>query len=274
MTADELFQLADRLAEKPRQWVESGPAADSALSSVMFLGFERALRQYSAILELLRKGLCDDGLVLVRSLYELNVNLSAVKSEEDAEKFLRFGKFQQARLIQQQLEDELTRAEREMDLRKSGEVRQRLKEHTSRLESEFGEFKLRKGGWGKSWSGESVETLAQKLARDTGAPRGQNDYWIYRLGSLFTHNDPGALLTGVNENELTADAWKELRLKRDKASRQGLAPILHEGSICFVDIVGMAGPYIQGYERQWFDDAMQNIARTVRWRHYGERLKR
>jgi hypothetical protein len=37
------------------------------------------------------------------------------------------------------------------------------------------------------------------------------------LGSLFTHNEPGALLTGVNDNRLSADAWKDLRVKRGKA---------------------------------------------------------
>jgi hypothetical protein len=86
MTPDELFQLADRLAEKPRQWVESGPAADGASSCVMFLGFERALRQYSAIVELLRRGLCDDALVLVRSLYELNepAHFHAIYGEYEA----------------------------------------------------------------------------------------------------------------------------------------------------------------------------------------------
>jgi hypothetical protein len=73
MRAAQLFELADELTEKPRSWLESGPVADGSFGCVMFLGFERALRQFSSIVELLRKGLCDDALVLVRSLYELNV---------------------------------------------------------------------------------------------------------------------------------------------------------------------------------------------------------
>ena len=81
--------------------------ADGSFSCVMFLGFERALRQYGAIVELLRRGLCDDALVLVRSLYELNVNLSALKSEEDAQKFARFGKLQQLLLEKERLNDQL-----------------------------------------------------------------------------------------------------------------------------------------------------------------------
>ena len=259
MTPDELFQLADRLAEKPRQWVESGPVADGSFGCVMFLGFERALRQYSSIIELLRKGLCDDALVLVRSLYELNVNLSAVESEEDAETFISFGRFQQARLIHQRLEDELKDAEQSGNAAEIDAAKTELNQSSFRLDTEFPEFKLPKGGWQKSWSGQNVEQLARELAQETGAPRGHSDYWIFRLGSLFTHNEPGALLTGVNDDKLTADAWKELRLKRDRASKQGLAPILHEASICFVDIVGMAGPCIHGYERPSSDDAMQRI---------------
>ncbi len=259
MTAAQIFTLADELTEKPRSWVESGPVADGSFGCVMFLGFERALRQYSSIVELLRKGLCDDALVLMRSLYELNVNLSAVESEQDAEKFLSFGKFQQARLIQQRLEDEVKDAE---DTGNAAEIKtatSKLSQLSSALDAQFAEFKLPNGKWQKGWSRKTVDGLASALARDTGAPHGQSDYWVYRLGSLFTHNEPGALLTGVNDDKLTADAWKELRLKRDKATKQGLAPILHEASICFVDIVGMAGPCIKGYERPWFDDAMQKI---------------
>jgi hypothetical protein len=63
----------------------------------------------------------------------------------------------------------------------------------------------------------------------------------------------------VNDDKLTAAAWKELRLKRDRASKQRVAEILHVASICFADIVGMAGPFIQDYQRRWFDDAMQTI---------------
>ena len=259
MTAPQLFELADELTEKPRPWVESGPAADGSFGCVMFLGFERALRQYSSIVELLRKGLCDDALVLVRSLYELNVNLSAVESEQDGEKFLKFGKFQQARLMQQRLEDELKDAEDTGSAAEIKTARSKLNQLSSALDAQFAEFRLPNGKWQKGWSRKTVDALASALARDTGAPRGQSDYWVYRLGSLFTHNEPGALLTGVNDDKLTADAWKYLRLKRDKASKQGLAPILHEASICFVDILGIAGSCIQGYERRWFDDAMQKI---------------
>jgi len=253
MTADELFQLADRLAEKPRQWVESGPAADGSFGCVMFLGFERALRQYGAIVELLQKGLCDDALVLVRSLYELNVNLSALKSEEDAQKFVRFAKLQQLLLEKERLNDQLQ--DSSSYIAKCG---QRLEAVESALK-EFAEFRTKKGKWQQSWSGLNVKGLAERTAQDTGANTGQHDYWVYGLGSLFTHNAPGALFLGVGDSQLNQEKWKELRAKRDHASRNGLPAILHEASICFVDIVGMAGPCIQGYERHWFDDALQRI---------------
>lgn len=260
MTPDELFQLADRLAEKPHQWVESGPAADGAFSCVMFLGFERAVRQYSAIVELFRKGSHDDGLILVRSLYELNVNLHAIKSEQDAAKFIKFGRFQQVRLLQQRLDDELSHAKQAgAALSEVAALNSERDKLSSKLDTEFAEFKLPKGGWQKSWSGRNVEQLARDLARDTGAPPGESDYWVFRLASLFTHNEPGALVTGLNGDRLSADGWKELRVKRDQGGKHGLSPILHEASTCFVDIIGMAGPCIQAYERPWFDDAMQRI---------------
>ncbi len=274
MTAGQLFELADDLTKKPRSWVESGPVADGSLGCVMFLGFERALRQYSAIVELLRKGLCDDALVLVRPLYELNVNLHAIRSEQDAEKFIRFGRFQQARLIHQRLEDELKDAEETGNPAEIKTARSKLNQLSLTLDTQFAEFKLAKGGWQKSLSGKSVEALAQGLARDTGAPRGRNDYWIFRLGSLFTHNEPGALVTGVNENKLSPEGWSDLRARRDQGSKQGLSPILHQASICFIDIAGMAGPCIHGYERPWFDDAMQKILPALCDGDTTENLKR
>ncbi len=259
MTPDELFQLADRLAGKPRQWLESGPAADGVFSFVMFLGFERALRQYGAIVELLRRGFCDDALVLARSLYELNVNLSAIKSEIDAGKFARFAKLQQLLLEKERLNDQLQDAEKDKEsssyIAKCG---QRLKAVESALK-EFAEFKTKKEKWQKSWSGLNVKGLAERTAQDTGANTGQHDYWVYGLGSLFTHNAPGALFLGVGDSQLSQEKWKELRARRDHANRNGLPAILHEASMCFVDIVGMAGPCIQRYQRPWFDDAMQTV---------------
>lgn len=259
MTAAQLFELADKLTEKPRTWMEFGPSSITAFACVMFLGFERALRQYSAIVELLRRGFCDDAVVLVRSLYELDVNLNAIESEQDAATFLKFGRFQQARLIDHRLEDELKRAEQSGQIAEVNIAKLRVAQLSSALDSQFAEFKLPGGKWAVGWSRKPINALAKDLAQDTGAPRGQSDYWIYRLGSLFTHNEPGALVTSLNSEGLSADAWRDLRLRRDKASKQGLSPILHEASICFIDIVGMAGPCIQGYERPWFDDAMERM---------------
>lgn len=259
MTATQLFELADQLTKKPRLWAESGPVADSSLNCVMFLGFERAFRQYLAIVELLRSGFCDDALVLVRSMYELNVSLSAVKSEQDAATFAKFARFQQARLMQQRFEDELKDAQQCSIANAIDSAKAKLSQLSSMLDTQFAEFKLPNGKWQKAWSRKSVEALAGALAHDTGAPDGQNDYWVYRLGSLFTHNEPGALLTGLNDNKLAADGWRGLRLRRDRANEKGLSPILHQASICFVDIVGMAGSFIQGYASAWFDDAMQKI---------------
>jgi hypothetical protein len=192
-------------------------------------------------------------------MYELNVSLSAVKSEQDADKFIKFGRFQQARLIQQRLEDELKDAQDSGIATAIDSARAKLSQLSSMLDTQFAEFKLPNGKWQKTWSRKSVEALAGALAHDTGAPAGQNDYWVYRLGSLFTHNEPGALLTGLNDNKLTADGWRDLCFRRDEANKKGVSPILHQASICFVDIVGMAGPFIQGYEPAWFDDAIQKI---------------
>lgn len=203
--------------------------------------------------------------MLLRSLYELNANLSAVKSEQDAARFIRFGKFQQMRLLQQRLDDEVKHGKRAGGAPNEIAPLEAQRDNlSSKLDGEFAEFKLLKGGWQKSWSGQNVEQLARDVARDTGAPSGESDYWIFRLASLFTHNEPGALVADLKDEGLSPEGWREIQARRDQGGKQGSSAILYEASACFVDIVGISGPYIQGYERPWFDEAIQRILSALR----------
>ena len=108
-----VLRLADSLVRKPLVWSHSGPIASDrrVLCFLMFRSFVRALSQYRSLVLLLKSGAWEDALVLARSLYELNVNLSEIASaadpEDKAQTFFAFGKFQQVRLFQMRLEDEL-----------------------------------------------------------------------------------------------------------------------------------------------------------------------
>src|SRR5947208_978795 len=103
---DEAFRLSDALVQKPALWSQSAPVPSDTpvLSFVKFRAFDRAVTQYRSIVHLLKLGQWEDALVLLRSLYELNMNLSEIGGssdrEEAAKKFVRFGKFQQLRLEQ------------------------------------------------------------------------------------------------------------------------------------------------------------------------------
>ena len=96
---DEAFKLADALLDRPLAWSKSAPALSDTpmMSFVKFRGFDRAITQYRSLVQLLRSGCWEDALILVRYLYELNVNLSAISRspdpEQEARRFLRFGKF-------------------------------------------------------------------------------------------------------------------------------------------------------------------------------------
>lgn len=257
----DVFRLADSLMMKPLKWSRSGPGRleNSVLSFVMFRVFDRALSQYRSLILLLKAGQWEDALVLARSLYELNVNLSEIASdsgqEEKARTFAAFGKFQQLRLLQMRVEDELLDARAKTP--RSAEAiacEQKLAGLVTVLERDFAQFRTAKGKrkWQDSWSGVSAETLAQRLAQQTGAQRGQHDYWVFRLASLFTHKAPGALLLAVRQELETAN-WKTFKADLDKAGNEGLRFFLREASLCFIDIVGMAGSFIAGYERKWVD---------------------
>jgi hypothetical protein len=257
---DEAFQVADALIEKPLAWCEAGPALSDlpVLNFVKFRVFHRAVKQYLSIILLLRAGRWEDALVLARSLYELNMNLSEINCSSDpeqaAKKFVRFGKFQLLRLEQQRLEDQLR--DEGLQAQPSAlaidECEQKLAAIASTLDCDFAEFRNPKKKWQESWSGASVETLAQRLATNTGRQRGQSDYFVFRLGSLFSHNTPGSLFLVLPLDRDTPD-WNEFCAVLDKAGRDGSRQFLHEASMCFVDIVGMAGGSIVGYERQWLD---------------------
>jgi hypothetical protein len=189
-------------------------------------------------------------------LYELNLNLSEIFSSPDpedaAKRFVKFGKFLLIRLEQKRLEYQL-RDEQSQASAEIAECERKLGVIASKLEDDFAEFRNPKGKWRESWSGVSVETLAQHLVKETGGQRGQNDYFVFRLGSLFTHNTPGPLFLVLPQDRETID-WNEFRVALDEAGREGVRQFLHEASTCFVDIVGMAGDSITGYERQWLEE--------------------
>jgi len=260
---DEAFRIADALVAKPLVWSRSAPSLSDCpvLTFVKFRAFDRAVKGYSSFVQLLKSGQWEDALVLARSLYELNVNLSAIQSSPDpeqaAKRFLRFGKFQLLRLEQRRLQDRL-RDEKMAPQRSAqaiADCEKKLAEIASTVNRDFAEFRKPKkgGGWLESWSGLSVETLAQRLAKKTGGRSSQSDYYVFSMASLFTHNAPGALFLRLPPDRETSQ-WNDFRAALDEAGRKGLRKFLHEASICFVDVVGMAGDSITGYEEQWFDE--------------------
>ncbi len=208
---------------------------------------------------MLRSGQWEDALVLARSLYELNLTLSEIERSSDrelaAKKFVRFGRFQQLRLEQRRLEDQLTgeKSQPAAFAKTASDCEQKLAALASRLDRDFAEFRSPKGNkWQDSWSGVNVETLARRLAEDTGGQRGESDYFVFGLGSLFTHNTPGSLFLTLRGDPEAAE-WAEFRESIADAGRKGLREFLHEVSVCLVDIVGIAGESITGYDRRWFD---------------------
>jgi hypothetical protein len=266
--SDELFQndealgLADILIQKPLSWRQlvSGPSSAPVLRFVKFRVFSRAVTQYRSLVLLLRAGQWEDALILARSLYELNLNLSEISGSADpgpedaAKRFVKFGNFQSIRLEQKRLED-LLRDER-LKSPASVEITDcegKLAEIAAKLNRDFAEFRTSKGKWRESWSGVNVETLAQRLAKETGGQGGQNDYYVFKLGSLFTHSSPGSLFFRLPRDRETI-GWNEFRAALDNAGRTGLRHFLHEASVCLVDIVGIAGDAIAEYERKWFDE--------------------
>ena len=150
------------------------------------------------MLLLLKAGQWEDALILARSLYELDLNLSQISCSDDPEatarRFVKFGKFLLTRLDQKRLEDRLhdARLESQASLQ-IGSYEKELANIADRLDRDFGEFRTAKGKWQATWSGANVDELARHIAKQTGGQDGQSDYFVFKLGSLFTHNSPGSL---------------------------------------------------------------------------------
>lgn len=258
---DEALRLAEQLLDKPVRWTEPLAPELSDLPVfrfVIFRGYIRAVSQYKSLLLLLRAGQWEDALILGRSLYELDLNLSKISGEADpeaaAKRFMKFGKFLLLRLTQRQLQDRLRDAQltsqAPIDV---ADCEKRLADIAAELERGFAEFRTPKRKWQESWSGKNIEELARDLAKATGREDGQSDYFVFKLASLFTHNTPGSLFLELPRDRETVD-WNDFRARIDKAGRDGARHFLHEASACFIDIVGMAGGCIAGYEREWFDE--------------------
>jgi Family of unknown function (DUF5677) len=207
---------------------------------------------------LLKAGQWEDTLILARSLYELNLNLSEISSSADpedaAKRFVKFGKLLLIRLDQKRLTDRVIAARLKspasVDI---ADCNGKLAEIAVKLDRDFAEFRTPKGKWQESWSGANVEELARRLAENTGGLAGRSDYLVFKLASLFTHDSPGSLFLELPRDRATID-WNDFRAALDDAGREGLRHFLHEASVCLVDIVGIAGDSIAGYERKWFDN--------------------
>jgi hypothetical protein len=257
---DKVLRLADQLLEKPLSWTQPASAEPSnfpVLRFVLFRAFSRAVAQYNSLLLLLKTGQWEDAVILGRSLYELNVNLSKVCGDPDpeaaAKRFVKFGKCQLIRLDQRDITDRLRDARESQDASGIAAYEKKLADISAKLDQDFGEFRTAKGKWQDSWSGANVNELAQDIAEDTGGKEGESDYFVYKLGSLFTHNSPGSLFLTLPPDRETL-SWSDFRAAIDKAGWEGLREFLHEASLCLVDIVGMSGGCIAGYQREWFDE--------------------
>jgi hypothetical protein len=69
----------------------------------------------------------------------------------------------------------------------------------------------------------------------------------------------------LTQDPATAN-WNEFRDVLDKAGRDGFRYFLLQASLCLVDIIGLAGDSITGYERQWFDGLVLQLQKSSQWR--------
>lgn len=94
-------------------------------------------------------------------------------------------------------------------------------------------------------------------AAEVGAGEDEDDYYVFHLGSLFTHCTPGALFHDV-PSQKEAD-WQTCLAVIDAKGQSCVPVLLHEASVCLLDIIGLAGWSIVDYDPRWFDEVAKPL---------------
>jgi hypothetical protein len=170
---DRAFRTAEAFLEKPLIWANGQPTASGnpTFDFVAFRLFHRGVRIYGATLLLLKAGQWEDAMILLRSIYELSLNLAQLSRspdlQEGANRFIRFGKFEQARLEERRLKDQLaSECDKTEPSKDAIENLEKAVEATiAAWQTEFSDFSFtdRKGRqrWESSWSRTDTANRAQ-----------------------------------------------------------------------------------------------------------------
>lgn len=215
----EVFEILYLLRDKLCAWIDHGDLAapQSPLEWVRVACAVRTYNIFKATISLLEKDFWEDGLILVRTLFELLLNVEELdrvegESQKRATRYMIFEKLQiYLRHV----------AEREYHLHSGRSLKhpEKLKDLDARAERLFASFitgrKQGKIKWAKSWHGRTVSELAEA---SKSTMRKWHYKTLYAYCSSFVHATPASVFSANTfcETQAELDNFLPAKLEADK----------------------------------------------------------
>jgi len=236
----------------------SRPAPNTTREFVVDAFLIRAFNIFKSCHLLLRTYHWEDAAILMRSLFELLLNLEEInripgESEQRAKKFLRFNELQRWLQDKAQIEYEIKRGVRRK------EVLEQVKAIDEVVLSVFDEFRngKRKSGWASSWANKSVYEMA---SRDNDSVRVMQYQVLYSMCSDIAHSGPFGAMTGVHYQPKPIEDWEENETKRTLL-------VGSLATIWLLEVTMLAIDRLPGWDVSVNIDISRHIKRLNGWQH-------
>jgi hypothetical protein len=264
----ELFEKLNLFIETLSPWIhgatvpDDGPLFGNAKISILF----RALNQYRAIVNLLKNNHWEDGLTLVRSMFELLLNAEELVRQEQthpekaSRKFFLFSELQNYLVL------------REIWLyhvaigRKPPEYEKMVKELDKWARKIFAPFwrtpkgKKPREVWKMNWKDSWHNKSRWKLSEESSDPDRKYQYKIaYSMGSQFTHSGPEAVTPLMFVTKKDQIEWQEFIAHMDRSEELGTRIVARNSTGFFMEIVELLRDCLPDYDQDWVDNAFEII---------------
>lgn len=257
----DLFELVEDARSVMADWIDdpNRPDPTDAYGIVAIACTVRTWNTFKATACVLSEGMWEDALILIRSIFEIVLNLEEIrriKSEQEqrAQRFLRFQEFQEHQQNRKIFEYNIKTGIQQQN-------QQMLDRFDAHARAHFSEFRIKprgKGGkarWVKSWCNKTVRELAD--ASDN-APRPAQYDLLYSYCSSFVHATPFAVLSTMTTipADGTQETWEP---QFEKLERANMLHAVTHLIVLSVEVLAFTGPLFPKRDRNLLVRLMDKV---------------
>ncbi|MBI3455470.1 MAG: hypothetical protein HY002_06755 [Candidatus Rokubacteria bacterium] len=260
----DVFDQTSTIIDRFHLWIDRDiPNDGTALGVVKAAILVRAFNQYRSINNLLRDNHWEDGLILVRSLFELLLHTEELLRARDPEgAAARFFAFSQLQRYLEWKELELY----QVATRRAGrETEERVARADAEARRVYGQFwfidKKGKGRWRESWCNKKVADL---VALSSNPIRPHQHRLLYGRGSSFTHSSPVAVFATMHHMDEPNDLAK-LTGRVDALEERELRLVGSMASVFLLELAALIGDRLPDFDPLWLaNEGTRLISRILR----------